>query len=321
MIRLIIRSFVGLIVAAVIGSLIIFMMMHFLGGDVVTVILGKEAGPGDVSALREELGLDRPLPEQYFTWLRGIATGDLGTSYALGYDISEQIRIRFGPTLMLTVGTLLVSIPLSLILGTYSAINVKRIRGGIVDVVTQIGIAIPAFWAGLLLVLFFAVRLDLLPTGGYVPFSENPLGSIESVILPVVALSLGITSVLTRYVRTAMIDVMSEDFIRLAMAKGRSRRGAALFHGVRNASIPLVTVATLQLGALMAGAVVIENVFVIPGIGRLLVISTLGRETVVVQSLVFVVMMMILVMNFLMDIAYGFLDPRMRDKQEARQLA
>lgn len=317
MVRLVLRSFLSLIAAALIGSVVIFIMMHQLGGDVVTAILGKEAGPGDVSRMRTELGLDRPLVVQYLSWLRDVFTGDLGTSYAAGYDISEQIRIRFGPTFMLTFGTLLVSFPLSLILGTYSAINIKKLRGGIVDVVTQVGIAVPAFWAGLLLVLFIAVDLGLLPTGGYVPFSEDPLGSIRSVVLPVAALTLGITSVLTRYVRTAMIDVMSEDFIRLAMAKGRTRRGAALFHGVRNASIPLVTVATLQLGALMAGAVVVENVFVIPGIGRLLVTATLGREVIVVQSLVLVIMLMILTMNFLMDIAYGFLDPRIRDKQEA----
>lgn len=317
MVRLVLRSFLSLIAAALIGSVVIFIMMHQLGGDVVTAILGKEAGPGDVSMMRAELGLDRPLVVQYLSWLKDVFTGDLGTSYAAGYDISEQIRIRFGPTFMLTFGTLLVSFPLSLILGTYSAINIKKLRGGIVDVVTQVGIAVPAFWAGLLLVLFIAVDLGLLPTGGYVPFSEDPLGSIRSVVLPVAALTLGITSVLTRYVRTAMIDVMSEDFIRLAMAKGRTRRGAALFHGVRNASIPLVTVATLQLGALMAGAVVVENVFVIPGIGRLLVTATLGREVIVVQSLVLVIMLMILTMNFLMDIAYGFLDPRIRDKQEA----
>ncbi|MEY2400962.1 MAG: peptide/nickel transport system permease protein [Ilumatobacteraceae bacterium] len=321
MLRLIIRSFSSLLVAALIGSVIIFLMMHSLGGDVVTAILGKEAGPGDVTRMREELGLTKPLYEQYFLWLKGVFTGDLGTSYAAGFDIFEQIRIRFGPTFMITFGTLLVSFPLSLALGTYSAINVKKLRGGIVDVVTQIGIAVPSFWAGLLLVLYIAVDLHLLPTGGYVPFSENPILSIKSVILPVAALSLGMTSVLTRYVRTAMIDVMSEDFIRLAMAKGRTRRGAAFFHGVRNASIPLVTVATLQLGALMAGAVVIENVFVIPGIGRLLVTSTLAREVIVVQSLVLVIMLMILTMNFLMDIAYGFLDPRIRDKQEAQKLA
>ena len=321
MTRIIIRSFLSLLIAALIGSVVIFLMMHSLGGDVVTAILGKEAGPGDVTRMRDELGLTDPLYVQYFSWLKGVFTGDLGTSYAAGYDISEQIRTRFGPTFMITFGTVLVSFPLALILGTYSAINHKKLRGGIVDVVTQIGIAVPSFWAGLLLVLFFAVDLGWFRTGGYVPFSEDPIGSIKSVILPVVALSLGITSVLTRYVRTAMIDVMTEDFIRLAMAKGRTRRGAALVHGVRNASIPLVTVATLQLGALMAGAVVIENVFVIPGIGRMLVTATLGREVIVVQSVVLVIMLMILTMNFLMDIAYGFLDPRIRDKQEAQKLA
>jgi peptide/nickel transport system permease protein len=303
------------------GSLIVFVMMHFLGGDVVTVILGKEAGPGDVTAMREELGLNLPLYQQYFNWLRGVVTGDLGTSYALGFDIFDQISTRFGPTFLLTFGSLLISLPLALILGTYSAINVKKWRGSFVDVFTQIGIAIPSFWAGLLLVLFFSVRLGILPTGQYVPFFEDPIGSIRSVILPIAALSLGITSVLTRYVRTAMIDVMTEDFITAAMAKGRTLRGAALTHGVRNASIPLVTVATLQLGQLVAGAVVIENVFVIPGIGRLLVISTLGREVVVVQSLALMIMLMILGMNFLLDIAYGFLDPRIRDKQGAQNLA
>ncbi|MEO1993873.1 MAG: ABC transporter permease [Planctomycetaceae bacterium] len=321
MLRLISRSFFSFVVAAFMGSLVVFAMTHFLGGDVVTVMLGKEAGPGDVTAMREELGLNLPLYEQYFNWLSGVVTGDLGTSYALGYDIFDQIAIRFGPTFMLTFGALLVSLPLSLALGTYSAVNVKNWRGSFVDVSTQIGIAIPSFWAGLLLVLFFSVRLGILPTGRYVPFFEDPVASIRSVILPIAALSLGITSVLTRYVRTAMIDVMSGDFITAAMAKGRTLRGAALTHGVRNASISLVTVATLQLGQLVAGAVVIENVFVIPGIGRLLVVSTLRREVVVVQSLALVIMLMILGMNFLMDIAYGFLDPRIRDKQEAQRLA
>ena len=186
-----------------------------------------------------------------------------------------------------------------------------------VDVFAQIGISIPAFWAGLLLVLVFGVRLGWLPTGGYVPFTEDPIGSIRSMVLPVLALSLGVTSVFTRYVRTAMIDVMNEDFIRSAMARGRTRRGAALVHGVRNASIPLVTVAALQFGFLIAGAVVLENVFVLPGIGRMIVTATLGREVVVVQSLALVIMLIILILNFLVDIAYGFLDPRIRDKEAA----
>ena len=199
-------------------------------------------------------------------------------------------------------------------LGTYSAINAKKVRGGVVDVFAQIGTSIPAFWAGLLLVLVFGVRLGWLPTGGYVPLTEDPIGSIRSMVLPVLALSLGVTSVFTRYVRTAMIDVMNEDFIRSAMARGRTRRGAALVHGVRNASIPLVTVAALQFGFLIAGAVVLENVFVLPGIGRMIVTATLAREVVVVMSLALVIMLIILILNFLVDSAYGCLDPRIRDK-------
>lgn len=317
MIRYTLRSLFTLAFAALIGSIAVFALVNMLGGDVVTVMLGREAAPGDVEFMREELGLDRPLVVQYLEWLKGVLTGDLGTSYGMGYDIWDEIMRRMGPTLMLTIGTLLVAIPLSLVLGTYSAINAKKVRGGVVDVFAQIGISIPAFWAGLLLVLVFAVRLGWLPTGGYVPFTEDPIGSIRSVILPVAALSLGVTSVCTRYVRTAMIDVMNEDLIRSAIARGRTRRGAALVHGVRNASIPLVTVAALQFGFLIAGVVVVENVFVIPGIGRLIVTATLGREVVVVQSLALVIMMIILILNFFVDISYGFLDPRIRDKEAA----
>ena len=175
--------------------------------------------------------------------------------------------------------------------------------------ISQVGLAIPTFWAGLLLVLVFGVRLGWLPTGGYVPLSEDPVECLRSIILPILALSLGVAAVFTRYVRSAMIDVMNEDFIRSAMARGRSLRGAALVHGVRNASIPLVTVAALQFGALLAGAVVVENVFVLPGIGRLIVTATLGREVIVVQSLALVIMLVILTLNFLVDIAYGLPRP------------
>jgi peptide/nickel transport system permease protein len=312
------RSLFSLLFAALVGSMVIFALVNMLGGDIVTVLLGKEAGPGDVEFMREELGLDEPLVVQYLDWLRGVVTGDLGTSYGMGYDISDEIVRRLQPTLLITIGALLVSVPLALILGTFSAVNVKKVRGGVVDVVSQVGVAIPTFWAGLLLVLVFGVRLGWLPTGGFVPFGEDPVECIRSIILPVLALSLGITAVFTRYVRSAMIDVMNEDFIRSAVARGRSLRGAARVHGVRNASIPLVTVAALQFGQLLAGAVVVENVFVLPGIGRLIVTATLGREVIVVQSLALIIMLIILILNFFVDIAYGFLDPRIRDKAAAR---
>lgn len=321
MARVIVRSVVSLALAAVLGSLVVFGLLRSIGGDVAHIILGQYATPGALEVLQEELGLNAAWYVQYFDWLRGVFTGDLGTSYSARFDIYDEVLRRLGPTTLLAFGSLLISIPAALVLGTFSAIHVKRLRGGVVDVMSQIGIAVPAFWAGLLMVVVFGIQLGWLPTGGYTsPFDD--LGeSIQRLVMPTLALSLGITSVLTRYVRSAMLDVMGEDFIRTAMAKGRTRRGAALVHGVRNASVSLVTVGTLQLGALMAGTVVIENVFVIPGIGRLLVTSVLGREVIVVQSLILVILLMILVMNFLMDIAYVLIDPRIRDSQGGEAIA
>lgn len=319
--RVILRSVVSLVLAAGLGSLVVFGLLRLIGGDVALMILGQEAQPGAYEILREQLNLNQPWYQQYFDWLLGVFTGDLGTSYSARFDIYEEVLRRLGPTTLLAFGSLLISIPLALVLGTYSAIQVKKLRGGVVDVLSQIGIAIPAFWAGLIFVVIFGINLRWFPTGGYTsPFDDLGM-SLKQLIMPTMALSLGITSVLTRYVRSAMLDVMGEEFIRTAMAKGRTRRGAALIHGVRNASVSLVTVGTLQFGALMAGTVVIENVFVIPGIGRLLVTSVLGREVIVVQSLILVILLMILIMNFLMDIAYVLLDPRIRDSQKGEALA
>ena len=321
MARVITRSLVSLLLAAVLGSLVVFGLLRTIGGDVALVILGQDAAPGAYEVLREQLGLNQPWYSQYINWLGGVFTGDLGTSYSSRFDIFDEILRRLGPTTILAFGSLMISAPLALVLGTYSAIQNKKVRGGVVDVLSQIGIAVPAFWAGLIMVVIFGIRLGWLPTGGYTSPFEDLGRSLKQLAMPTLALSLGMTSVLTRYVRSAMLDVMSEDFIRTARAKGRTRRGAALVHGVRNASVSLVTVGTLQLGSLMAGTVVIENVFVIPGIGRLLVTSVLGREVIVVQSLILVILLMILVMNFLLDIAYVLIDPRIRDSQGGEAIA
>ena len=303
-----------MLVAALVGSLIVFIMLRSIGGDVAHIILGHNATQGALEALQKELGLTAPWYVQYFKWLGGVFTGNLGVSYAAHFKIFNEIVRRLAPTAILSFGSLFLSIPIALALGTYSAVYSKRIRGGLVDVASQVGMAIPAFWAGLILVLILGIRLGWLPTGGYTsPFEDVGL-SLKKMAMPILALAIGDASLLTRYVRSAMIDVMNEDFIRTAMAKGRTRRGAALVHGVRNASISLVTVGVVHFGHLMAGTVVIENVFVIPGIGRLLLTSVLGREVIVVQSLILVIVLMILVMNFLMDIAYVLLDPRIRDK-------
>ncbi|TDE13517.1 ABC transporter permease [Jiangella asiatica] len=317
MIRLVVRKTAVLLASALAGSIVVFVLMRLLGGDVATVILGQGSTPEARDALRAELGLDRSWPEQYASWIGGLFRGDLGQSYAAGYDIFDEIVARLGLTLSLALISLAVSLLLGVIAGTYSALHSRDVRGGFVDVVAQLGIAIPPFWVGLLLISFVAVQLGWLPSGGYIPWSESVVGALRTLALPLVALSIALTGVFTRFVRSSMLDVLGEDYIRTAMAKGRTWRGAAIRHGVRNAAIPLVTVGTLQLGGLLAGTVVIESVFTLPGLGRMLMSAVTGREAIVVQSLAFVIILVILVLNFLLDIAYGLLDPRITDAEGA----
>jgi len=314
-IRLVLRSTLLLLASAVAASVVVFLLLRILKGDVATVILGPTATLESLAQVRAEYGLDEPWHAQYVSWISGLVQGDLGRSYIAQYDIFSEIRSRLGLTLSLTLASMLLASIFALIAGTYSALHVRDWRGGVVDVSAQLGIAVPQFWAGLLLITFVSVKLGWLPAGGYVPWSESPAGYVRSLTLPVLSLAIPIGAIFTRFVRSAMLDVMNEDYIRTAMAKGRTLRQAALIHGIRNASIPLVTVATVQLGTMLAGAVVIENVFTLPGLGRMLLVAVGLREVIVVQSLVLVVLLTILVLNFMLDIGYGLLDPRIRDAQ------
>lgn len=315
MLRVLVRSAATLIMSALVGSVVVFVMLRLIRGDIATIILGRSATPESLAALRAEFGLDRSWPEQYLDWVGGLLRGDLGVSYAARYDIFAEITSRLGLTLSLAFISLAFSILVAIALGAYSALNARNLRGVTVDVGAQLGIAVPSFWAGLLLIGLFAVNRNWFPAGGYVPWSTSLGGAVRSLALPIIALSVPMIATMIRFVRSSMIEVLDEDFIRTAMAKGRTLRSAAIVHGVRNAAIPLVTVSTLQLGQLFAGAVVIENVFTLPGLGRMLLNAVLNREAIVVQSLIFVVMLAILTMNFLMDILYGVLDPRIRDSQ------
>lgn len=318
MFRLATRSLLTLIVSALIGSVVVFILLRLLGGDVATIILGKGATPEQLLALRERMGLDRSWTQQYFDWLFGLMRGDLGKSYAAQYDIFHEIMSRVGLTLSLAVGTLVFSAVVALVAGIYSAIHAKDWRGGIIDFIAQIGLAVPTFWAAVLLIGLVSVRWGWLPAGGYTPWNESVTGALRSLTLPILALSIPLISLFARYVRSAMLEILNEDYIRTAMAKGYTRSRAITVHGIRNASIQLLTVATLQFGTLIAGAVVIENIFNLPGLGRMLLEAVGNREAVVVQSLVFVIMMIILLLNFAMDLSYGLLDPRIRDAERER---
>lgn len=318
MIRIFYRSLILMIASAFAGSVVIFLLLRMVGGDIATVMLGTKATPESLAAIREAFGLNRSWPEQYFSWIAGVLKGDLGEAYTGQYVIGTEIAQRLEPTLILTFGSLFVSIPIAVIVGVYSAVNFTRWRGVAVDVVAQVGLAIPQFFLALVLVIVFAVQLGWLPATGYVSIFIDPVEAIRSMVLPIATLSLGITAVFTRFVRTSMIEQMNSDYMRTAKAKGRTIRSAAIIHGLRNSAIPIATTGVLQIGALMAGSVVVENVFGIPGIGRLLLTSVMTREAITVQSLALVILLIILGMNLLIDVLYGFLDPRIRHK-EARE--
>lgn len=315
MTRLILRSTAILVGSALVGSVAVFALLRLLPGDIASLILGEHASADQLAALRADLGLNRSWIEQYMGWIEGIGRGDLGQSFARGYDIFNEIRVRFGLTFSIAIASMLFSWALALALGTYAAMHERRVRGELVDVVAQLGLAVPSFWLGLLLVWFASVRMGWFPAGGYIPWTESVTGAVRTLTLPTLAVSASLVAINTRYVRAAMIDVLKQDYIRTAMSKGQTLRRAAMKHGLRNASVALVTIGVLQLGGLLAGVVVIENVFVLPGLGRMLVEAVAGREIIVVQSLAFLILLLVLILNFLLDIVHGMIDPRIRDAE------
>jgi len=295
-----------------VAAVAVFGFMALLPGDPARVALGVNATPEAVAALRAQFGTDRPPITRFLDWTGGLFTGDFGTSYITISPIGPQIGDRLGVTTALVLGGIVVALLIAVPAGTFAAVNHRNPAGGVISAVSQVGIAVPAFVAGILLVFVFAVRLRLLPSGGYVQLSEDPAGWLRGLLLPWLSLGLVQGAVLTRYVRSAVLDVMREDYLRTARAKGRGRMGALWRHGLRNAAIPVVTVLGLQLATLLIGAIVVERIFVIPGLGDLLLNGVAQRDLLLVQGVVMVLVVAVLVINFVVDLAYAALDPRLR---------
>ncbi|MFE3448883.1 ABC transporter permease [Nonomuraea sp. NPDC059194] len=294
------------------AGVVVFAFMALLPGDPAEVALGVNATPEAVEALRRQFGTDRPALAQFFDWAGGLAGGDFGTSYVTSAPIGPQIAERFGVTLTLVLGGMAIALVVAVPAGTFAAVHHRNPLGAAISAFSQVGIAIPAFLAGILLVFVFAVQAQALPSGGYVPFAEDPSLWLQSLLLPWLSLGLVQGAVLTRYVRSAVLDIMREDYLRTARAKGRGRMGALWRHGLRNAAIPVVTVLGLQLATLLIGAVVVERVFVIPGLGDLLLNGVAQRDLLLVQGVVMVLVVAVLLVNFVVDLAYAVLDPRLR---------
>lgn len=306
------RKLAGFIVTLTLASVIIFALMRIAGGDVVVLLLGEDAAPGAVERLREEFGLNRPLPVQYFEWITDLLRGDMGTSLFTRAEIGPAAVSRLPLTLSLGFSGLFVGMILGVAAGVYGAKNAGKPSGAAVSVLSQIGIATPNFWLGILLAIVFGVQLGWLPTGGWVPWSEDVVGAARSLILPTIALSTTLAAVLTRYVRTTVLDVLQEDYIRTARASGMTRRLALFKVGLRNASLPVITVLGIQAAGILSGTVIIETVFSLPGVGRMIITGVNNRDALIVQSLTMVLVAFVVFVNFVVDLMYGVLDPRVR---------
>lgn len=293
-------------------SLVVFLVLEVLPGDPALVILGPDASDEAVAALRDKLGLNTPALIRYFEWLGGLLIGQFGTSYTYGVSTGELILERLAVTVPLGLMAMALTILIAVPLGIFAASRHNKVGDVAVMGVSQLGIAIPNFWFGILLILFFAVHLRWVSAGGFPGWEEGVLGGLGSLILPAIALALVQAAILARFTRSAVLDVLREDYVRTARAKGLTRRGALWGHAVRNALIPVVTVMGLQFSNLLAGTVVIENVFQLPGLGRLVFQAIANRDLVVVRDAVVILAAKVVLINFVVDLLYAAIDPRLK---------
>ena len=310
------RRFATFLMTLAVASLVVFVVLELLPGNAAEVILGDTATPEAVAALQAKLGLDRPALQRYTEWVGGLARGR--TAHSISYDtptaklILERLRVTL-PLALLSMG---LSVVLALSLGIYAASRHNRVGDVAVMAASQVGIAIPSFWFAILLILWFAVKLQWVSAGGFPGWSEDDGGGLwpglKSLLLPALALAVVQAAILARVTRSAVLEVMREDFVRTARAKGLTRRQALWRHVLRNAMIPVLTVMGLQFANLITGTIVVENVFVLPGIGRLVFQAISNRDLVVVRDVVMLLAAMVVVVNFVVDVLYALIDPRLR---------
>lgn len=307
------RRLAGLILTLFAASLVVFIVMDVLPGDPAMLMLGTNAQPDTLAAMRHQMGLDAPLVWRYLTWSFGLLTGDFGTSLTYAVPVAELIRDRVVVSLPLALMAIVISVGVAIPVGVFAA----RYRGRPQDTalmgVAQIGVAMPNFWFGLLLVLVFAIQLGWLPAGGFSGWQDGFGPALRSLLLPAVALGLPQAAILARVTRSAVLECLDADYMRTALAKGLGPQAALWRHAVPNALIPVVTIIGLQFSFLLAGTVIIENVFALPGLGRLMFQAIAQRDLIVVQDLVVLLAACVILVNFAADLAYRALDPRLSE--------
>jgi peptide/nickel transport system permease protein len=294
----------------VILSVGVFLMLHLTPGDPVQIMLGQDADPQSVAALRSELGLDQPLPVQYVRWVGNVLRGDLGRSIRTHQPVMEAITSRLPVTLELSIVSLVISLAIGLPAGVVAATR----RNSPLDLASTglalVGVSLPSFFLGILLILVFALGLRWVPPSGYTPLGQDPFMNFKQMAMPALALGAALAGIVARLTRSSLLDVLGAEYMRSARAKGLSESAAVVHHGLKNAVLPVVTVVGLQVGALLGGAILIETIFALPGIGRLAVDSIFARDFPIVQGVVLFLALVRILSNLVADLLYARLDPR-----------
>ena len=312
MLLFVVRRLLQAVPVILFSAMVIFVLMRMAPGDPVAAQLGPDATPEQIQAMRQQLGLDQPIPAQFVQWLANTAQGDLGRSYVNKYLVTELIAQRMKATVQLAVAGALLVLLLALPVGVLCALNADKRMDVFLTSIVSILISIPNFWFGVLAILFFAVTLHVLPPGGWADITTDPGASLRSLVLPAITLSLNQAATLSRYVRACMLDVLGELYVRTARGKGLPNRAVTWGHVLPNTLIPVLTILGIQLGRMFGGAVVVETVFAWPGLGRLLVTGIITRDYPVVQGVLLLMAMIFIVINLMTDVAYGIVDPRIR---------
>jgi peptide/nickel transport system permease protein len=310
--RLLGSRLLSLAVTLAVVSAAIFLVLEVLPGDPAAIMLGTSAREDTLAALRSELGLDRPAWERYLGWIGGMLVGDLGRSITYGTPVADLVGDRLAVTLPLAALAIMLAVALALPLGIAAAARRDRAVDRFVLVFSQLGVAVPNFWLGLLFILLFSTKLGWLPAGGFPGWSAGAGTALRALILPAVALALPQAAVLARVTRSAALEVIGADFVRTALAKGLTEGRILRRHVIPNTLVPVATILGLQLSFLISGGILVENVFNVPGLGRLAYQALAQRDLVVIRNVVLLLSALVIVVNFAVDLAYGVLDPRLR---------
>ena len=311
MLLFVLKRFTAFLATLLAASVLIFAVQGLLPGNAAEVMLGTSATPDAVQAMSDKLGLNRPAPVRYASWVGGLLVGDWGVSVSYATPVAQLIRERLAVTVPLALLAMALTTVVALALGVYAASR----RGGALDTAvmtaSQLGLAVPSFWFAILLILVFAVRLQWFPAGGFAGWEDEPWQALRCLVLPALALTAVQAAILTRVTRSAMLDALQEDYVRTARAKGLNGRQVVWHHVLRNAMVPVLTVIGLQFANLLTGTVVVENVFALPGLGRLVFQAIANRDLLVVQDVVMLLAATVIIINFVVDVLCATIDPRL----------